>query len=214
MSDILIKISQIENSIADLYSQKKPHFPSSDTFDSEGSHQDLGEIASYLSFIKNKLPEHMASVLEETIINLHKIDESIKHEESTIELYNNSINKKISYLHLDIEKELSDCPEKNMKSSLFVNIIALSNYYNDDVRNILDIVYKNLGITHVSKHGSSDYVYYDSTVLNDLNILIAEEFSDVCSQLGKPIVDIGVYISYFPVASYTSELVKIVKSKI
>ncbi len=214
MSNIIDTISHIEKSIEDIRAQKKINFPASDTFDSDGFPQELNHLADYLSAIKCNLPENMASSIEDTIVNLHNIDRSIKEQENNIALHNKELDKKISSLYKNLENELSNCPEKKLTSSLFVNIIALSTLYDTDIRNILDSAYKNLGITHVSKHPNSDWIYYDDSKFNDLKLLLTHEFSNVCSKLDKPIIDIGIYIAYSHVSGYTSDLVKIIKSKI
>lgn len=168
-------------------------------------------IIESLNDLKATLPEDMILIINRAVADLDLLDTKTKAHNEVATKNNNVIIQKLADAQERLHVELDQFPEVNFKTKVRISTRQMSE---QDIA-FLDVVYKNLGFTHVERVSWRDFIFFEYEKRPNIRNEIINEYNKVTSENNHiSQVSIGNFTHVETVSGHFSDLLNVFKSKI
>ena len=210
MNSVIDIIDTYETSVDQLCDQKQATLPTLTLCGDDARFMDASYIIEAINELKANLPEDMSVIADRVVADLAQLHEMISDSNSLIVEQNDILNEQIGDLREALETQLADVPETRFTRAIIIGTGRMN--YNEV--QILNKVYDKLSITHVNHDHHKDSVYCTDEECSTLREAIITEFSIILNeQQFASTLKFSNYVHSEAIMGYTSELVKVIKSK-
>ena len=210
MDSVTDIIDTYEISVDQLCEQKQAVLPALTLFGDDSRFMDAPYIIEAINKLKSNLPEDMSLIASRIMADLNQLHEMIADSNSLIVEQNDILNEQLGDLREALETQLADVPESKLTRAIIIG----TRHMNYDEIKILDKVYDKLNISHINREELNDYVYCTDDECSKLREAIIIEFASVLANQQLPsTLKFSNHVHSEAVMGYTSELVKVIKSK-
>lgn len=210
MDSVTDIIDTYEISVDQLCEQKQAVLPTLTLFGDDSRFMDAPYIIEAINELKSNLPEDMSLIASRIMADLNQLHEMIADSNSLIVEQNDILNEQLGDLREALETQLADVPESKLTRAIIIG----TRHMNYDEIKILDKVYDKLNISHINREELNDYVYCTDDECSKLREAIIIEFAIFLAIQQLPsTLKFSNHVHSEAVMGYTSELVKVIKSK-
>lgn len=210
MDSVTDIIDTYEISVDQLCEQKQAVLPTLTLFGDDSRFMDAPYIIEAINELKSNLPEDMSLIASRIMADLNQLHEMIADSNSLIVEQNDILNEQIGDLREALETQLADVSESKLTRAIIIE----TNHMGYDEVKILDKVYDKLNILYINREDLKDYVYCTDDECSKLREAIIIEFASfLAEQRLNSSLKFSNYVHSEAVMGYTSELVKVIKSK-
>lgn len=210
MSSVPEIVATYEETIAQLRSQQQKHLPVLMLHGDDCQHMDISYIIVAVSDVMADLPEDLSVVAARIISDLALLNLLTSDKNALITEANEIIAEQMSDFRESLEKQLADVPETKLNRAVVIG----TKHMNEAELAVLAKVYDKLEVTHVNHEERKDFVYYNYDQNPKLRENIVSAFYEVLVETQtESTLKFGNFVHTEAVMGFTSELLKVIKSK-
>lgn len=210
MNSVIDIIATYEISVNQLREQQQAALPTLLLCGDDSQFMDTAYIIEAISELRDKLPEDFSVIAARVVADLAQLHEMITDSNSLIKENNDILDEQVGDLREALETQLANVPETRFTRAILIGTGHMSY---DEVQ-ILNKVYDKLNVTHVNHEHHKDAVYCTDEECSTLREAIITEFSIILTeQRLASTLKFSNYVHSEAIMGYTSELVKVIKSK-
>lgn len=203
-------VATYEASVFELRDQQKSTFPTLTLCGDDSQFMDTGYIIESINEIKDQLPEDCSVIAARIVADLALLNEMVSDKNALIKEENEILDEQVSELREALDAQLANIPEVKLTRAVTIG----TKHMNAVELDVLEKVYQELKVTHVNHEERKDLVYYDYEQNPELREKIISTFYAILAISGVDSeLDFRNYVHTEAVSGFTSELLKVVKSK-
>lgn len=211
MNTPLELIAGFQEATAQLREQHEKMLPTLSLCGDDCRYMDVPYIIEALNDVKENLPADLSVIAARIVADLALLNEMTNDQNALIQERNDILLEQIGDLHTALEVQLADVPERQLNRAVTIG----TKHLNDAELALLEAVYTGLKVTHVNHEERKDLVYYNyderPTLREDI---IAAFYAGVKENNLNSELEFRNYVHSEAVMGYTSDLVKVIESKL
>lgn len=207
MNNVIVLIEEHAEKVFNLRSQKVPNFQPFNIYGEDNMNIGTEHVVEALKEMDDSMLTQYALELKNKLIaDMESFGNEISQLIEKRNLDNEEIDESIGMLNEELENALKDVPEAKLTRAIHIDLKQLD----EQAINALKQVYVNLGLTHVQLLETVHTIYFNPNTPRFIQSII-DEFNRISE---TPCSDFHKLIQGEQVMGYTSELVKVIKSKV
>jgi len=207
MNNAIILIEEHSEKVSNLRAQKVPTFLPFNIYGEDN--MDIGTenvVEALKEMDDSMLTQYAVELKNKLIADMESFGKEISQSIEKRNLHNEEIDENIGMLNEELEDALKDIPETELTRVIHIDL----NHLVERAVNTLKQVYVNLGLTHIVLSETTHSIYFNPNTHRFVQSII-NEFDRISE---TPYPNLYKRIQGENVMGYTSELVKVIKSRV